>query len=82
MVDRKDDKEIHELKTMLINHMQVENTEIKELLDEIKALREEVKPLIDIYTDSIGAYKVITFSLKFIGIIAAGVGSIIFLKRI
>lgn len=82
MVDRKDDKEIHELKQMLVNNMQLENTEIKELLDEIKGLREEVKPLIDIYTDSIGAYKVITWALKFAALIAAGIGAIMFIRKL
>lgn len=81
MQDRRDNKEIHELKAMLTNHMETENIEIKELLNEIKALREEVKPLIEIYTNSLGAYKTITWFLKLAAVVAAGIGALIFLRN-
>jgi hypothetical protein len=59
-----------------------DDTKIDELMSEVKALREEIAPLVEIYTNSIGAYKTITWFLKLTAIIATGVGAILFLKKI
>jgi hypothetical protein len=62
--------------------MKQDDHKIDELMIEIKALREEVKPLVEIYTNSIGAYKTITWFLKLVALIAAGIGALMFIKKI
>jgi hypothetical protein len=55
---------------------------IDELIDKIDALTAKVEPLVEIYTNSLGAYKTVTWFLKFIALLAAGIGALIFIKKI
>lgn len=59
-----------------------DDSKIDELIEKIDALTAKVEPLVEIYTNSIGAYRTITWFLKVMAVIAAGVGAIIFLKKI
>ena len=86
---RKNDKKVDDLSKAFADHLAVEQARFDELkhilLEQNKGheqFRDEVKPLVEIYTDSVGTYKVITFILKFLAIIGAGVGALIFLKKI
>lgn len=54
---------------------------IDELIEKIDALSAKVEPLVDIYTNSLGAYKTITWFLKLMAVIAAGIGAIIFIRN-
>lgn len=59
-----------------------DDSKIDELIEKIDALTAKVEPLVEIYTNSIGAYRTITWFLKVMAVIATGVGAIIFLKKI
>lgn len=79
---RKDDNEIVELKELLREHIQGEEKTVHEILNEIKEMREQLTPLVEIYTNSIGAYKTVTFFLKLAAMVGAAVGAILLLKKI
>ncbi len=55
---------------------------IDELIEKIDALSAKVEPLVEIYTNSLGAYKAITWFLKLLALIATGIGAFLFLKKL
>lgn len=55
---------------------------IDELMNEVRALREEVRPLVEIYTNSLWTYKVVTGFLKLLALVATGIGAFMFLKKL
>ena len=73
---------INELKTMLVNHMSHEETELTQMLNEVRALREDIAPLLEIWESSNGFYKVFMWGLKVSAITAAGIGAILFIKKL
>ncbi len=79
---RKSDKEIQELKDLLREHITGEEQTVHEILNEIKEMREQLTPLVEIYTNSIGAYRTVTFFLKLAAMVGAAVGALLFLKKI
>lgn len=60
----------------------LDDTKIDELIQKIDALSAKVEPLVEIYTNSLGAYKTITWVLKLLAIIATGIAAFIYIKRI
>ena len=59
-----------------------DDTKIDELIEKIDALTAKVEPLVEIYTNSLGAYKAITWFLKFAALLAAGIGAVLFLRKL
>lgn len=68
---RQDDRKIDEL---------TENVRI--MMEKMDILTEEVKPLVEIYTNSLGTYKVLTGFFKLAAAVAAGVAAIIYLRKL
>lgn len=60
----------------------IDDEKIDELIEKIDALTAKVEPLVEIYTNSIGAYKTITWFLKLLAVIATGIAAFIYIKRI
>lgn len=60
----------------------LDDTKIDELIQKIDALSAKVEPLVEIYTNSLGAYKTITWVLKLLAIISAGVAALLFLRKL
>jgi hypothetical protein len=60
----------------------LDDHKIDELIEKIDALTAKVDPLVEIYTNSLGAYKTVTWFLKFAAILAAGVGAVLFLRKL
>jgi hypothetical protein len=60
----------------------LDDHKIDELIEKIDALTAKVEPLVEIYTNSLGAYKTVTWFLKLAAMVGAGIGAIIFLKKI
>ena len=60
----------------------LDDKKIDELIEKIDALTAKVEPLVEIYTNSIGAYKTITWFLKLLAVIATGIAAFIYIKRI
>ena len=60
----------------------LDDHKIDELIEKIDALTAKVDPLVEIYTNSLGAYKTVTWFLKFAAVLAAGVGAVLFLRKI
>lgn len=79
---RKSDREIEELKDLLREHIQGEEQTVHEILNEIKEMRDQLTPLVEIYTNSIGAYRTVTFFLKLAAMVGAAVGALLFLKKL
>ena len=59
----------------------LDDKKIDELIEKIDALTAKVNPLVEIDTNSLGAYKIITGFLKFAALVAAGLGAIIFIRN-
>lgn len=79
---RKTENEIKSLETLLKEHIKGEEITVSEILHEIKEMREQLTPLVELYTNSIGAYRTITWALKFTALIGACVGAIALIKKI
>lgn len=60
----------------------LDDTKIDELIKKIDDLTAKVEPLVEIYTNSIGAYKTITWFLKALAIVATGIAAFIYIKKI
>lgn len=60
----------------------LDDTKIDELIEKIDLLSAKVEPLVEIYTNSIGAYKTITWFLKLLAIISAGIAALLFLRKL
>ena len=71
-----------DIRDMINSHISHEEDKFTELLEEMKAIRNDMAPLVEIYTNSLGAYKVITGFLKLAALVAAGIGAILFLKKL
>lgn len=59
----------------------LDDHKIDELIEKIDLLSAKVEPLVEIYTNSLGAYKVITGFLKLAAVVGAGLGAIIFIRN-
>lgn len=59
-----------------------DDTKIDELIKKIDDLTSKVEPLVEIYTNSIGAYKTITWVLKLLAVIATGIAAFIYIRKI
>jgi hypothetical protein len=81
-MDVKDNNSIEELSHILHEHINNETHNMTELLNEVKAMREEVKPLVDIYKDSLGTYKILTGFFKLAAVVAAGIAALLFIKKL
>lgn len=79
---RKDDKEIMELKELLREHIQGEEKTVHEILNELKEMREQLTPLVELWESSNGFYKTFMWGVKTITIIAAGAGALLFIKKL
>lgn len=55
---------------------------IDELIEKIDALSTKMEPLVEIYTNYLGAYKVITGFLKLAAVVATGIGALMFIKKL
>jgi hypothetical protein len=60
----------------------LDDKKIDELIEKIDLLSAKVEPLVEIYTNSIGAYKTITWFLKLSAIIAAGFAALIYIRKL
>ena len=60
----------------------LDDHKIDELIEKIDALSAKVDPLVEIYTNSLGAYKVITGFLKLAAVVATGIGGLMFIKKL
>lgn len=60
----------------------LDDKKIDELIEKIDILTAKVEPLIEVYTNSIWAYKVITGFLKLLALVASGIAGYSFLKKI
>lgn len=60
----------------------LDDSKIDELIEKVDSLTAKVEPLVEIYTNSLGAYKTITWFLKLMAVIATGIGAILFLKKL
>lgn len=79
---RKSDKEIEELKELLRDHIEGEEKTVHEILNEIKLLREQITPLVELWNNGNGFYKVFMWALKSVALLSAGIGAILFLKKL
>jgi hypothetical protein len=79
---RKADKEIEELKELLRDHIEGEEKTVHEILNEIKLLREQITPLVELWNNGNGFYKVFMWALKSVALLSAGIGAILFLKKL
>ena len=77
-MQKQDEKEIREI---INSHIKHEESKFTELLEEMKAIRADMAPIVEIYTNSLGAYKVITGFLKLAALVAAGIGALIFIRN-
>ena len=55
---------------------------IDELIEKIDLLTAKVDPLVEIYINSLGAYKAVTWFLKFAALLGAGIGAVLFLRKL
>lgn len=60
----------------------LDDQKIDELIKKIDLLTEKVEPLIEVYTNSIWAYKVITGFLKLLALVASGAAAFFFLRKL
>lgn len=82
MDNRKADREIEELKVLLRDHIEGEEKTVHEILNEIKLLREQITPLVELWNNGNGFYKVFMWALKSVALLSAGIGAILFLKKL
>jgi len=83
------DENFNRLKDMLVEHVLAETNGVSDLhskLDgtneRIDSLMAKLEPMIDTYTNARGFYNTFTWFLKFLGLLAAGLGALFFFKKL
>jgi hypothetical protein len=83
------DENFNRLKEMLVEHVQAEtngvvdlHTKIDETNKKIDAFILKMDPMLDAYINARGFYTTFTLILKFLALVSAGIGAVIFIKKL